>query len=100
MENIRGLGGCLITVSKGKETYTRVTDAGGYFHFDRLRPGKWIVFLRKENLPKLHEAEQDRIELDLQAGEHRRIEFKIFPKTRTIKMIKDGEIRPQVIKRK
>jgi len=85
-----GLPGILVKISGDYDTYYQVSNADGRFQFDRLRPGRWIVKIYPDRLPRYYYLEQDTFDFDVGAGEERDMLVKVFVKRRTILLLHQG----------
>jgi len=64
-----------------------VTDRLGQFAFYEIRPGKWNLKIKAQNLPQNHYIEKSAYSLDLQPGSTKTIDVRILPRQRKIKML-------------
>jgi len=62
-------------------------DVGDLFSFKDLRPGEWFVQIENEKDFLNHYVFEYPRKIDLNPGENKKIEIKIFPKKQIIKMI-------------
>jgi len=87
-----GLANILVELTSASEIKRCVTDRKGRFRFEELRPGKWTVRMRRDNLPEYHYFEKDTFEFELKPGEEKEILVKAVPKKRSIRIIEQGGI--------
>ena len=85
-----GLANILVELSNGSEVKRRVTNEKGYFGFEELRPGKWVLKIFDSNLPEYHYLEKNTFEFELGPGEEKEIFANVLPKKRRIHIIEDG----------
>ena len=94
--------GVLLELAGPEGTIRRFTDSRGRFRFDDLRPGAWVLRLWSESLPEYHYHERDSVPFALLPGTHVDTTFRVLPKRRMIRILKEGMIRegwgPQVPK--
>ncbi|MBN1781904.1 hypothetical protein JW948_12305 [bacterium] len=86
------LANIVVEMSRGDEVIRRVTDAGGRFVFEELRPGKWQVRCIDKYLPEYHQMEKSVIEVDIEPGEGVSLDIHIVPKRRAIRMLRESEM--------
>jgi hypothetical protein len=86
-----GLANTIVELKSSSEIKRTVTDNQGYFEFEELRPGKWIVKIYSDNLPEYHYFEQDTFELELKPGQRKEISAKVLPKKRRIRVIAEPQ---------
>lgn len=92
-ENIvRRIGNTLVELYDEKETLRQVTDQNGWFSFEDLRPGRWILRVHADNLPDRYYLEQRELDFELKPGEEKGIEVRVLPRLRPIQIIEEGEI--------
>ncbi|PTY07584.1 hypothetical protein DB347_04945 [Opitutaceae bacterium EW11] len=72
-----------------------VTDEWGRFAFDRLPAGEWTILIDERAVPPRHRLEQGVFTLKLQPGETQKIEGRVVPIVRPVKMIDVGWIGPK-----
>lgn len=87
-----GLQNLIVEVRKDNRVERRITDSLGRFAFENLSPGEWILSVGKEGLPDYHKFEKEKHVLNLKPGDSRKIEIKVIPQKRSIRMIHDGGI--------
>lgn len=89
-----GIGGLLITVTDPEDdtkTYKTLTNAGGYFHFNGLKAGRWkIQASDPEDRIKDARLEEAQRSVELKVGEDKMITFKAIPLIKSIKKIGPG----------
>jgi hypothetical protein len=88
-----GLGNILVELSLDGETVRRVSDHGGEFLFDALKPGTWRYKVYEENLPENHSLKDLTGEIALGSGEIKEISFEVLPRQRRIQIVDEGEIK-------
>jgi len=92
-ENIlRRIGNTLVELYDEKETLRQVTDQNGWFSFEDLRPGKWILKVHADNLPDQYYLEKKELQVELKQGEKKEVEVRVLPRLRSIQIIEEGEI--------
>jgi hypothetical protein len=92
-ENIaRRIGNTLVELCDEKETLRQVTDQNGWFSFEDLRPGRWILKVHADNLPDRYYLERRELQVELKPGEEKDIEVRVLPRSRAIQIIEQGEI--------
>jgi len=69
-----------------------VTDEKGYFRFKEVRPGKWILKVHSDNLPRYHYLEENTFSFELKPGDKKEMLIRVLPKKRPIHIIEKGEI--------
>jgi len=96
----KGLGEVLMELKNGKEVVRDFTDANGKFSFRGLRPGKWTLKFHAKNLPAQHYFEKEQIQLELKPGEERTLVGKVIRRVTEIRIIDEGDIKPEIRKSK
>jgi len=86
-----GLPNVLVELTSGDDVLRTVTDQNGSFLFEALRPGRWRLHVYDYNLPAFHYLEKNEADLELTAGESKRMLIRALPRLRRIKMIDDGK---------
>jgi len=86
-----GLAGVVIELASGEEVQRRVTDSGGRFAFERLRPGRWHLKVYESGLPPFHALENPEADLELSPGQKQEIAINVRPVQRRIRMTDDGD---------
>ncbi|MCK5833307.1 hypothetical protein KAH81_06510 [bacterium] len=86
----RDLAGVTVELSDGRETLKQITDSEGMFQFLRLRPGKWTLRIKKDNIPERYYLEKDVIEIDITPGQVKGFRINVLPEKRRIRIIKNG----------
>lgn len=84
------LANILIEMKQGEEVLQRVSDENGYFSFDDIRPGKWVVHLYDYNLPDYYRFEKGEFELELTPGDQKETEIRVLPEQRKIRFLQEG----------
>lgn len=83
-ENIRPV---YIEISDGKERKIQQCDSLGNFSFQYLRPGKWKVRLIESTLDDNFIYTKTKIDVDVQSGETKNLQFKARRKQKQLRMI-------------
>jgi protocatechuate 3,4-dioxygenase beta subunit len=96
----KGLGEVLVELKNAKEVVRDFTDANGKFSFRGLRPGKWTLKFHAKSLPAQHYFEKEQIQLDLKPGEERTLVGKVIRRVPEIRIIDEGNIKPEIRKSK
>jgi hypothetical protein len=91
-----GLAGAVAELSCGPETRYALTDAAGGFQFADLRPGRWQLKIRANDLPDYTYLESDALEVDLKPGEATTASVRVLPRHRQIRMREDGGVIEEV----
>jgi hypothetical protein len=78
-----------VELKSEEETYSQLTDEEGRFNFNELRPGKWILKVYDNTLPRLHYIYKDTFNLEMLPGSIERVLIRVHPKVRKIQIIKD-----------
>ena len=84
--------GVVIEIRGDFGVFYRKTDKKGYFNFESIKPGLWEVTAYSNSLPELHVFENERISINLEAGQEKEVLFKVVPKKRQIRIIQTGTI--------
>lgn len=87
----RGLSNLLIEITSGKRVHRRLTDNNGQFVFRDLLPGKWLLTVYEDNLPRLYYLEKKLFALEVKSAQENRISVRVLPKLRKIKFIDKGQ---------
>jgi len=78
-----------------RDTLYRTTSDDGEASFTDIPPGRWRLTIRGD-APAFHRFEPDRLELSLEPGEARTLEFRLVPRRREVQVIGgEQELRPQ-----
>lgn len=83
----------LVEIACGDQVLRQMTDSKGLFSFDRLRPGRWILTIHSEALPRFHTLDVDTFVVDVLPGATERVTATIRPSTETIPIIETGDVR-------
>jgi len=76
-----GLSNTFITLSSDNdEVFTYLSDFSGKFHFDNLRPGKWLVTIDATQLPKSHSLEFNDFYIEVAPNDSFFVQVKVLPK--------------------
>jgi len=86
----RGLVNVMIELRDASEIRRQMTDTGGWFHFEDVRPGEWVVNVFPLNLPENHFLEKETITLTIAPGASTEIVFKVLPVQRLIRLKNAG----------
>lgn len=81
-----------VELSHDGEVLRSLTDAQGGFVFDGLRPGNYHLTVYADNLPEHYHLEKPEQDLDLTANADVKVDVRVLPETRRIKMIDEGSI--------
>ncbi|MBI5207840.1 MAG: carboxypeptidase regulatory-like domain-containing protein, partial [Candidatus Firestonebacteria bacterium] len=95
IKEVRSLSNVIIELTDGQEFIQHTNDEKGEFYFKDLRPGKWLLTISDKNLPEHHYLEQKEIQFVLKPGETKDITIRVFPRTRQIRIIDEGEIKQE-----
>lgn len=76
-----------IEISDGKERKIQQCDSLGNFSFQYLRPGKWKVRLIESTLDDNFIYTKTKIDVDVEAGETKKLQFKARRKQKQLRMI-------------
>ncbi len=90
---VKILGNTLVELSCGRENLRQLTDQNGGFVFEDIRPGKWILKVRADNLPSQYYLEQKEFQIELKPGEKNEVMVKVLPRLRPIRIIEKGEMK-------
>lgn len=93
-QEARGLANVLVELVREQEVLRRVTDHGGRFLFENLRPGAWRLKVYDHNLPAYHYLETPEQDLALEPGETVEVTIRVLPRVRQIRFIDEGVIQP------
>ncbi len=85
-ERSGGLGTTVVELSGAGEVHRRVTDTNGSFDFANIPPGPWVLSVRGALLPAQHFVERDSTTMELLPGGHLKVEFRVLPRRRQIRM--------------
>ncbi len=88
-----GLEAGAVELTNGHDVLRTQTDRLGGASFERVPCGRWTLRVRDERLPAHHFVEQPEQQIDLQPGETRKIEARILPRRRIVRMIDRGAVR-------
>lgn len=81
-----------VELAREGEVLRTMTDAQGGFFFDGLRPGNYHLTVYADNLPEHHHLEKPEQDLDLTANADVKLDVRVVPELRRIKMIDEGSI--------
>jgi uncharacterized surface anchored protein len=81
---------CEIRLSNGKTVQSVMTDSTGNFSFAGLPPGSYKLTVPREAVPRYYYAEQESVELTLLPGDSRRLDIRILPIKRVIRVMLEG----------
>lgn len=94
--DLGGKSGIFLELTNGKDINRRVTDNHGKFIFADIRPGNWTLNVIGGDVPEYHVVTPESIDLDLKPGSKQDIAIQLKPKKRTIKILQQGTITPQL----
>jgi len=94
--NLGGKSGVFLELTNGSDFNRRVTDNHGQFSFADIRPGKWTLKVIGGDIPEYHVVVPDTVEIEAKPGERKEVTFELRPKKRTIKILQEGTIVPEV----
>jgi len=92
LEPSRGLPGILLELSNGFETHRQITDQGGYFQFEQLLPGAWVLKVLPEGIPAFHRLERETFEIHLHADQCMELPINVYAIRRPIEIIQEGKL--------
>ncbi len=69
-----------------------VSDGNGVFSFDKIPPGRWILKFFAHNAPLYHFLEDKEVSVDVFPGDEKKVEVRLLPINRKVRMIDSGEI--------
>ena len=85
------LNNCIVELRRENKTRKIITDSDGIFRCSELVPGKWILSVRENDIPKGYFSSKKYYEVNIQSTKQDKIfEIKILPKSRKINIIEDG----------
>ncbi|MBW1671548.1 MAG: hypothetical protein JRJ40_09145, partial [Deltaproteobacteria bacterium] len=90
-----GLSNAILEITDGKEVLRRLSNKNGVFSFEEIRPGKWTLNVDVDTLPANHYLKTQGVQVELRLGEEKEVNLKVMPRTRTIQIIDEGEIRQE-----
>lgn len=89
-----GVSNVTLILAGDRDTMYRTSDGDGQAVFTDIPPGQWTLTVRGDT-PAFTRFDPDRLELELEPGESRALEFRLVPRRREVQMIGDGqELRP------
>lgn len=83
----------LVEATSGGEALRQLTDGQGRFSFRRLRPGRWVLTIHADGLPRFHDLENDTFVVDVLPGTTQRIRARVRSHSYAIPIIETGDIR-------
>ena len=87
-----GVQGVPVEISNDGETYRRVTNTLGRFSFQAIRPGQWLLKIYDRGIPEHHYVESNERLVVLEEGEAKRVEVRVLPKRRELKLIDERDL--------
>jgi len=78
------LGNVVIEIKDNLENIRIISNPDGTFEFPRLRPGKWILIVYKNNIDPGYSLVKESFEMVLEQGENRIINIELVPRTRKV----------------
>ncbi|MGB9858249.1 MAG: MSCRAMM family protein [Dictyoglomaceae bacterium] len=87
-----GLGNIVVELEGNSKILTCVTNNEGYFNFEELYPGKWILKIHEDNLPQYTYVENNYLSLEISPGENKEVTIRILPQKRPLEIIEEGDI--------
>jgi len=84
-------GASVILAGPGGE-FSRKTDALGWFRFDRLPPGEWVLRVDPTTVGEYRELVNESVALSLQPGETRSVEIDVVSVERPLRLIDEGTV--------
>jgi hypothetical protein len=87
------LAGANVELRGESDVFEQVTDGQGRFLFEGLRPGHYLLKIYDDDLPELHDFEQDTFEFDLKPAGKEEITIRVVPLNRPIQIIDQGEVK-------
>ncbi len=85
-----GVPNIIVEIQNGDKVLRNITDALGKFEFRELKPGTWRVKLYDDNLPPYHKFEKEVLNVELNPGESKEIQLRVFQIKRTIRFKNSG----------
>ena len=86
-----GISGIILEMISEDGTIKRaISNGAGRYEFHDLLDGMWSLKLYDYNLPEYHYFENETFDFKLKSGQKKKMEIKILPKKRKIKIIEDG----------
>ena len=90
-----GLANVLVELNNGTEVHRTITDGGGRFLFEGIRPGEWTLKVYGGTLPPYHRLEQETLKLKLEPAQVAEATFHVLPIVRKIKMMDGGSLQAE-----
>lgn len=91
--DVSGVAGLLVRLTDGKQTIRRVTNGDGEFEVTDLSPGRWTASLSAADIPAQHYLAAESVVTMVVAGETAKVEFRVLPRKRTLRMVGGGDVR-------
>lgn len=88
----RWLAGAVVELTDGTRLVRAATTAAGSFQFTHVPPGTWTLRVPHPNLPDAYRIEPSEVQLAVQAGELKNVEFFLVPVVRTIRFMDGGRV--------
>ena len=95
MEFHADTAGCGRNETGDHHTWRKRTDPDGNFQFDEVRPGHYSLTVDATNIPEYHEVDPPSLDLDLQPGETRSVEFRVNQLPRRIQILPKARQNPR-----
>jgi len=89
---VGGHVGAVLELRSDAEEFRRVSDNRGRFLFTDLRPGSYELIVAEGNLPEFTVFEKDRFDLTLSPNENLKLQLKVIPRRRTLRIVESGEL--------
>ncbi len=78
------LGNIVLDLKNELENIRIISNHGGDFEFPRLRPGKWILHIYKNNIDPQYNLERESYEFNLEPGENKEVSIELVQRSRKI----------------
>ncbi|MEJ2629282.1 MAG: carboxypeptidase-like regulatory domain-containing protein, partial [bacterium] len=85
-----GVPNIIVEIQNGDKVLRDITDGLGRFEFRELKPGTWRIKLYDDNLPPYHKFEKEVSNVELNPGENKEIQLRVFQIKRTIRFKNSG----------
>jgi hypothetical protein len=70
-----------------EEIHSVLTDSKGHYCFSKLRPGNWVVWVPRDQIPNFHDLNFNDLIIEINPGEERKIDFQLKPQPRKIQFL-------------
>jgi hypothetical protein len=84
--------GAVLQLSNGQDSVRTSVDGGGQFRFTLVAPGHWVLSVVQADLPRYYRFEEDRVAIDLAAGDARQVELRVSQSAPRVQMIARAEL--------